>query len=93
MIILKSYFVKTDKSDKFSFQLLYRFKIYSRKNYVLVNPKIYNAKMYMKRKSINLVKAIDRLEERFGRNIIKVGFTNKDVPNKQGFMTCPKQIY
>ena len=80
MIILKSYFVKTDKSDKFSFQLLYRFKIY-------------NAKMYMKRKSINLVKAIDRLEERFGRNIIKVGFTNKDVPNKQGFITSPTLIY
>ena len=29
---------------------------------------------------------IDRIEERFGRNKIKVGFTNKDVPNKQGFI-------
>ena len=37
--------------------------------------------------------AIDRIEERFGRNKIKVGFTNKDVPNKQGFMTSPTMIY
>lgn len=34
-----------------------------------------------------------RIEERFGRNKIKVGFTNKDVPNKQGFMTSPTMIY
>ena len=46
-----------------------------------------------KEKSERLGKAIDRIEEKFGRNKIKVGFTNKDVPNKQGFMTCPKQIY
>ena len=42
---------------------------------------------------INFAKAIDRIEERFGRNKIKVGFTNKDVPNKQGFMTSPTMIY
>ena len=46
-----------------------------------------------KEKSERLGKAIDRIEERFGRNKIKVGFTNKDVPNKQGFMTSPTLIY
>ena len=46
-----------------------------------------------KEKSERLGKAIDRIEERFGRNKIKVGFTNKDVPNKQGFMTSPTMIY
>ena len=46
-----------------------------------------------KEKSEKLGKAIDRIEERFGRNKIKVGFTNKDIPNKQGFMTSPTMIY
>ena len=46
-----------------------------------------------KEKSERLGKAIDRIEERFGRNKIKVGFTNKNVPNKQGFMTSPTMIY
>lgn len=46
-----------------------------------------------KEKSERLGRAIDRIEERFGRNKIKVGFTNKDVPNKQGFMTSPTMIY
>ena len=46
-----------------------------------------------KEKSERLGKAIDRIEERFGRNKIKVGFTNKDVPNKQGFLTSPTLIY
>lgn len=46
-----------------------------------------------KEKSKKLGKAIDRIEERFGRNKIKVGFTNKDIPNKQGFMTSPTMIY
>ena len=46
-----------------------------------------------KEKSERLGKAIDRIEEKFGRNKIKVGFTNKDVPNKQGFMTSPTMIY
>jgi len=40
-----------------------------------------------------LGKAIDKLEIRFGKNIVKVGFTNKDIPNKQGFMMAPKLIY
>ena len=47
----------------------------------------------VKEKSEKLGKAIDRIEERFGRNKIKVGFTNKDIPNKQGFMTSPTLVY
>ncbi|MBR1618369.1 Y-family DNA polymerase [bacterium] len=46
-----------------------------------------------KTKSENLGIAIDKLENRFGKNIVQVGFTNKEVPNKQGFMTSPKLIY
>ena len=46
-----------------------------------------------KGKSERLGQALDRLEQRFGKNIVKVGFTNKDVPNKQGFMTSPTMIY
>jgi len=37
-------------------------------------------------KNENLGKSIDKLESKFGRNIIKVGFTNKDVPFKQDFL-------
>jgi nucleotidyltransferase/DNA polymerase involved in DNA repair len=47
----------------------------------------------IKEKSEKLGKAIDRIEKRFGRNKIKIGFTNKDIPNKQGFMTSPTMIY
>lgn len=43
-------------------------------------------------KSENLGRAIDRIEERFGKNKIKVGFTT-NIPDKQGFMTSPKLIY
>ncbi len=39
-----------------------------------------------KEKSEKLGKAIDRIEERFGRNKIKVGFVNNDIPNKQDFI-------
>ena len=46
-----------------------------------------------KGKSERLGQALDRLEQRFGKNIVKVGFTHKDVPNKQGFMTSPTLIY
>ena len=39
-----------------------------------------------------LGKAIDKLEKKFGRNIIQTGFTTKDVPFKQGFLTSPKDV-
>ena len=35
----------------------------------------------------NLGKALDKLEQKFGRNIVRTGFTNKDVPYKQDFLT------
>ena len=41
-------------------------------------------------KSENLGKAIDALEEKYGKNVVKLGFENKKAPNKQGFLTAPK---
>ena len=40
----------------------------------------------------NLGKSLDKLEKKFGRNIVRTGFVNKDVPFKQGFLTSPKDI-
>ena len=40
----------------------------------------------------NLGKSLDKLEKKFGRNIVRTGFINKDVPFKQGFLTSPKDI-
>lgn len=39
-----------------------------------------------------LGKSLDKLEQKFGRNIVRTGFTNKDVPFSQGFLTAPKDI-
>ena len=39
-----------------------------------------------------LGKSLDKLEQKFGRNIVRTGFVNKDVPFKQGFLTTPKDI-
>lgn len=38
-----------------------------------------------------LGQSLDKLEKRFGRNIVRTGFT-KDVPFKNGFLTSPKNI-
>jgi len=38
-----------------------------------------------------LGKSLDKLEEKFGRNIVRTGFTDKEVPFKQGFLTKPKE--
>lgn len=40
----------------------------------------------------NLGKSLDRLEKKFGRNIVRTGFVNKEVPFKQGFLTKPKDV-
>ncbi len=45
-----------------------------------------------KEQSENLGKSLDRLEKKFGRNIVRTGFINKDVPFKQGFLTKPKDV-
>ena len=39
-----------------------------------------------------LGKALDKLEKKYGRNVVRTGFTTKDVPFKQGFLTSPKEI-
>lgn len=40
----------------------------------------------------NLGKSLDKLEQKFGRNIVRTGFVNKNVPFKQGFLTTPKDV-
>ena len=40
----------------------------------------------------NLGKSLDKLEKKFGRNIVRTGFVNKDVPFRQGFLTSPKDV-
>lgn len=42
-----------------------------------------------KEKIDNLTKSIDKLETKFGKNIIKTGFTNKEIPAKQDFIINP----
>jgi nucleotidyltransferase/DNA polymerase involved in DNA repair len=38
-------------------------------------------------KKEKLAKSLDKLEAKFGRNIVRTGFTNKDIPPKQEFLT------
>lgn len=42
--------------------------------------------------SEKLGKSLDKLEQKFGRNIVRTGFVNKNVPFKQGFLTTPKDV-
>ena len=39
-----------------------------------------------------LSQSLDKLEQKFGCNIVRTGFTNKEVPFKQGFLTSPKDV-
>ena len=39
-----------------------------------------------------LGKSLDILEQKFGRNIVRTGFTDKYIPFKQGFLTTPQDI-
>lgn len=39
-----------------------------------------------------LGKSLDKLEQKFGRNIVRTGFVNKNVPFKQGFLTKPQDV-
>lgn len=43
-------------------------------------------------KTEKLGKSLDKLEKKFGRNIVRTGFVNKNVPFSQGFLTKPKDI-
>ena len=40
-----------------------------------------------KEKNEKLAESLDKLESKFGRNIVRTGFTNKDIPQKQDFIT------
>lgn len=39
-----------------------------------------------------LGQCLDKLEQKFGRNIVRTGFINKNIPYKQEFLTAPKDI-
>ena len=39
-----------------------------------------------------LGRSLDKLEQKFGRNIVRTGFVNKEVPFSQGFLTSPKEV-
>lgn len=39
-----------------------------------------------------LGKSLYKLEQKFGRNIVRTGFVNKNVEFKQGFLTFPKDV-
>lgn len=43
-------------------------------------------------KNVKLGATLDKLEAKFGRNIVKTGFTNKNIPVKPEFLTLPKDI-
>lgn len=45
-----------------------------------------------KEKNEQLGKSLDKLEQKFGRNIVRTGFVNKEVPFKQGFLTSPQEV-
>ena len=40
-----------------------------------------------KEKNEKLAESLDKLESKFGRNIVRTGFTNKEIPAKQDFIT------
>lgn len=40
-------------------------------------------------KKEKLAESLDKLEAKFGRNIVRTGFTNKDIPPKQEFLIKP----
>lgn len=45
-----------------------------------------------KEQNEKLGKSLDILEKKFGRNIVRTGFVNKEVPFKQGFLTSPQDV-
>lgn len=47
---------------------------------------------FKKEKNEKLGKSLDKLEQKFGRNIVRTGFLNKEVPFKQGFLTSPQDV-
>ena len=45
-----------------------------------------------KERNEKLGKSLDKLEQKFGRNIVRTGFVNKEVPFKKGFLTSPQDV-
>lgn len=45
-----------------------------------------------KEQNEKLGKSLDILEKKFGRNIVRTGFVNKNIPFKQGFLTSPQDV-
>ena len=45
-----------------------------------------------KEQNEKLGKSLDKLEQKFGRNIVRTGFVNKNIPFKQGFLTSPQDV-
>ena len=45
-----------------------------------------------KEQNEKLGQSLEKLVKKFGRNIVRTGFTNKEVPFKQGFLTSPKDV-
>ena len=43
-------------------------------------------------KNTKLGMSLDRLEQKYGRNIVRTGFIDKDIPFKQGFLTSPQEV-
>ena len=48
--------------------------------------------VYKQEQNTKLGKSLDILEKKFGRNIVRTGFVNKEVPFKQGFLTSLQDI-
>ena len=52
---------------------------------------LFDKKGSRREKNEKLAKSIDKLEAKFGRNIIKTGFTNKEIPAKAEFLIKPNE--
>jgi len=50
---------------------------------------LFNQGEEISKKNENLAKSLDKLEAKFGRNIVKTGFTSKNIPAKQEFLINP----
>jgi len=51
-----------------------------------------NIEKQKQNKNTKLGRSLDILEKKFGRNIVRTGFTDKEVPFKQGFLTSPQDV-
>ncbi len=52
---------------------------------------IFDESSKKREKNERLSKSLDKLEAKFGKNIVKTGFTNKEIPAKAEFLTKPNE--